>query len=90
MRHHSLRTNAPSSIYSLQTHGCIRLHPDDIKKLFESVDEGVRGEIIYEPLLTARVGNSAFIEVHPDIYGRNRTPCGLYVNGPRAMGFSMH
>src|SRR5207244_4257585 len=33
-------TNAPSSIYNLQTHGCIRLHPDDIEKLRKSAIKG--------------------------------------------------
>ena len=27
-------TIAPSSIYQFRTHGCIRLHPDDIAELF--------------------------------------------------------
>lgn len=67
-------TNAPTSIYSLQTHGCIRLHPDDIEKLFNAVDEGTKGRIIYEPVLMARQGTSIFLEVHPDVYGKGPDP----------------
>lgn len=33
-------TNAPSSIYSLATHGCIRLHSDDIEELFSRIEVG--------------------------------------------------
>ena len=42
-------TNAPSSIYQFQTHGCIRLHPDDIADLFARVAIGMPGEIVYAP-----------------------------------------
>jgi L,D-transpeptidase ErfK/SrfK len=62
-------TNAPASIYSLQTHGCLRLHPDDIEPLFSAVQVGTTGRIIYEPVLVALMGESIFIEVHPDGYG---------------------
>jgi L,D-transpeptidase ErfK/SrfK len=67
-------TNAPSSIYKLQTHGCIRLHPDDIEKLFASVEESATGRTIYEPVLIGRAGNSIFLEVHPDAYGKGPNP----------------
>jgi L,D-transpeptidase ErfK/SrfK len=67
-------TNAPTSIYSLQTHGCVRLHPDDIEKLFNAVDEGTSGRIIYTPVLLARQENSVFLEVHPDVYGKGPNP----------------
>jgi L,D-transpeptidase ErfK/SrfK len=61
-------TNSPASIYSLATHGCIRLHPDDIKTLFTQVSVGTKGRIIDEPLLMVRSGESIFLEVHPDLY----------------------
>ena len=63
-------TNAPLSIYRLATHGCMRLHPDDIEWLFDRVEIGWPGEIIYEPVLLAVVGSDVFIEAHPDVYGR--------------------
>jgi L,D-transpeptidase ErfK/SrfK len=34
-------TLAPASIYRFQSHGCIRLHPDDIAQLFSQVEVGV-------------------------------------------------
>lgn len=61
-------TNTPSSIYTLVTHGCIRLHPQHVERLFFKVDVGTRGRIIYEPLLMAHLGHSVFLEVHPDAY----------------------
>src|SRR5207249_3412534 len=67
-------TNVPSSIYSLQTHGCIRLHPDNIEELFASVDIGTTGRVIYEPVVVAKSGPSIFLEAHPDSYGRGPDP----------------
>jgi len=64
-------TNVPASIYGFRTHGCIRLHPDDIAALFQRVTIGTPVEIIYEPLLLAQdKDGTVLLEVHPDIYGR--------------------
>jgi L,D-transpeptidase ErfK/SrfK len=67
-------TNAPSSVYSLQTHGCLRLHPDDIEELFHKTEVGTKGQIIYEPVLMLVVGNLVFLEVHPDVYKLGPSP----------------
>lgn len=63
-------TNAPSSIYQVITHGCVRLHPDDIAALFDQVQVGTRGELRYQPLLVAIHGSDVFVEAHRDIYRR--------------------
>jgi L,D-transpeptidase ErfK/SrfK len=68
-------TNAPASIYHFQTHGCIRLHPDDIAGLFALVNVGTPGEIVYEPLLLSRDAEGRiWLEAHQDIYRRVRDP----------------
>jgi L,D-transpeptidase ErfK/SrfK len=61
-------TNAPSSIFRHTTHGCVRMHPDDIKSVFARVSPGARGRIIYEPVLLARTLDEIFLEAHPDVY----------------------
>lgn len=64
-------TNAPASIYGFRTHGCIRLHPDDIADLFARVSRGMAVQIVYEPVLLARGSDGGvFLEVNPDVYGR--------------------
>src|SRR5688500_1655473 len=63
-------TNAPASIYRVTTHGCVRLHPDDIAALFGQVTVGTRGVLLYAPVLMAVVGDDVFVEAHRDIYGR--------------------
>jgi L,D-transpeptidase ErfK/SrfK len=63
-------TIAPASIYQFQTHGCIRLHGDDIAAIFPDVHEGTEGRIVYQRLMVARLGERIFLEVHRDIYRR--------------------
>jgi len=62
-------TNKPMSIGKSVSHGCIRLYPEDILKVFEAVAVGDPGEFLYEPVKAAAVGPEVLLEVHPDVYG---------------------
>jgi L,D-transpeptidase ErfK/SrfK len=70
-------TIAPASIYNFQTHGCIRLHPDDIAAIFPDVRKGTPGRIIYQTLMVARLGERIFLEVHRDAYRKGPDPLAL-------------
>jgi L,D-transpeptidase ErfK/SrfK len=61
-------TNAPSSIYRFATHGCVRMHPDDVAALFARVTVDTPVEVVYEPALLAVQGGRILVEVHPDPY----------------------
>ena len=63
-------TNAPSSIYAFSSHGCIRLHPDDVADLFQRVSVGTAGVLIYEPVIIAEIDGRVWLEAHPDEYRR--------------------
>ena len=63
-------TNAPLSIFRHATHGCVRMHPDDIGGLYALVPLGARGRILYEPVLLAQTVEGIFLEAHPDVYRR--------------------
>lgn len=63
-------TNAPSSIFTFATHGCVRMATEDVEHLFELVQTGDNATFIYEPVLAARQGDDVFVEVHKDPYGR--------------------
>jgi L,D-transpeptidase ErfK/SrfK len=64
-------TIAPGSIYRFSTHGCIRLHPDDIADLFARVSVGTPVHIVYEPVLLASPdGKIVYVEAYPDVYRR--------------------
>ena len=73
-------TNEPRTIYRAVTHGCIRLHPDDVAALFADVQAGTRGESVYQSILMAVDGEEVFLEAHPDIYERASDSVG-FVNG---------
>lgn len=67
-------TNAPSSIYRYTTHGCVRLHPDDIAELFALVSTGDSGAVIYEPVLLGELEGRIVLEAHQDAYRRRPDP----------------
>lgn len=67
-------TIAPASVYHFQSHGCIRLHHDDIEQLFPRVGEGLVVKIIYVPVLMAEENGHVFIEINADIYSKAQPP----------------
>jgi L,D-transpeptidase ErfK/SrfK len=68
-------TIAPASIYHFQSHGCIRLHPDDVAELFERVMVGTPGRIIYQPVLLGLLDDGRILlEVHRDVYEKGIDP----------------
>lgn len=68
-------TIAPTSVYQFRSHGCIRLHPDDIAALFPLISDEQDGEIVYAPVLLARLDDGRiFLEVHRDIYKQGGDP----------------
>jgi len=64
-------TVAPASIYHFYTHGCIRLHPDDMAEIFSDVKPRIQGQLLYQRLMVAKVGKQVFLEVHRDIYRKD-------------------
>jgi L,D-transpeptidase ErfK/SrfK len=63
-------TNFPWAVGRLVTHGCIRLYPEDIDRLFKLVPAGTLVKIIYEPVKLGLLGGQVYVEVHKDIYNR--------------------
>ena len=62
-------TNAPQSIYRFGSHGCIRMHPDDIAAVFDRVAIGTRGVSVYQPILMAVMDGRVWLEANRDEYG---------------------
>lgn len=82
-------TIAPASIYHFQSHGCIRLHPDDIAELFDQVRIGTPGRLIYQPVLLAVVEDGRILlEVHRDIYRKGIDPAQTVRDLAEANGLS--
>lgn len=57
-------TNKPSSIGLHATNGCIRLYPEDVKKLYESTPVNTPVRILNQPYLVGKHKGVVYIEVH--------------------------
>jgi L,D-transpeptidase ErfK/SrfK len=66
-------TNNPLAVGMAVTHGCIRMYPEDIEKLFPLVSVGTKVWLINEPLKVARVEGQLWVEVHPPIDAQGQT-----------------
>ena len=63
-------TNAPSSIYRYASHGCIRMHPEDIAAVFDRIAVGTTGALVYQPILIGVIDGKVILEASPDPYNR--------------------
>ena len=57
-------TNKPASIGLRATNGCIRLYPEDIKKLFDNTPVKTPVNIVNQPYLVGQREGIVYIEVH--------------------------
>lgn len=62
-------TTRPVSINSYSSHGCIRVMPEHMERLFKAVTIPTAGEIIYRPVkVEVTAGGKVFLEVNRDSY----------------------
>jgi L,D-transpeptidase ErfK/SrfK len=59
-------TNKPWGVGRRVSHGCIRLYPEDIPRLFASVPNGVKVTIVRQPVKVGVKGGHVYIEAHKD------------------------
>ena len=57
-------TNKPASIGIRATNGCIRLYPEDIKRLFENTPLKTPVKIVNQPYLVGQRDGTVYLEVH--------------------------
>ena len=57
-------TNKPTSIGLRATNGCIRLYPEDIKRLFENTSVKTPVNIVNQPYLVGQRDGVVYMEVH--------------------------
>jgi L,D-transpeptidase ErfK/SrfK len=50
------------------SHGCIRLYPEDIERLFMKTPVGTPGSFVYQPVKFGWRGDALYVEVHDDLY----------------------
>lgn len=63
-------TNMPWGVGMQVSHGCVRLYPEDIARLFPMVPVGIEGEFSYQPVKVGSRDGHIFIEVHKDFYNQ--------------------
>jgi L,D-transpeptidase ErfK/SrfK len=59
-------TDQPYGVGRKASHGCLRLYPEDIPRLFELVPVKTRVTIVREPVKVGVRGGRVFVEVHDD------------------------
>lgn len=59
-------TNRPFAIGRRASHGCIRLYPEDIPKLFKIITVGTPVMITRQPVKAGVLGGKVYVEVHND------------------------
>ncbi len=75
-------TNKTYGVGMQVSHGCVRLYPEDIERLYGSVNVGSAGEFVYQPVKVGARGGRIYVEVHRDIY--TLTP-GLFSEAVRLL-----
>jgi hypothetical protein len=65
---------SPRCVGMQVSHGCVRLYPEDIERLFPLVPVGVPGEFTYQPVKAGVRDGAVYLEAHSDIYGHAPAP----------------
>lgn len=60
-------TNRPYGIGMRVTHGCIRLYPEDIERLFKEVPVGTPVRIVNQPHKSGWLGGVLYLETNPQL-----------------------
>jgi len=71
-------TDRPWGIGRRSSHGCLRLYPEDIVRLYQLVPKGMRVLIVKEPIKVAARGERVFVEAHQ--YGREEVSAGRAIH----------
>jgi len=78
-------TNAPWSVGKYTTHGCVRMRPDDIERLYRVVPNGTPVDVIDDPVKLARIADDMILlEAHPGPDERTATSVAQIVERVRA------
>ncbi len=62
-------TNVPWGVGMEVSHGCVRLYPEDIDRLYHHTSVGTPGRFVYQPIKYGWRGGWLYVEVHEDLYG---------------------
>jgi L,D-transpeptidase ErfK/SrfK len=60
-------TNQPYGVGLRVSHGCVRLYPEDIARLFPEVPEGTRVTIVNQPYVAGWRDGQLYLDAHPPL-----------------------
>lgn len=60
-------TDRPYGVGMRVTHGCVRMYPEDIERLFPQVAVGTPVNIVNQPVKVGWLRDTVFMEVHPPL-----------------------
>jgi L,D-transpeptidase ErfK/SrfK len=60
-------TNQPYGVGIRVSHGCVRLYPEDIARLFPEIPEGTTVTIVNQPYLAGWLNGQLYLEAHPPL-----------------------
>jgi L,D-transpeptidase ErfK/SrfK len=63
-------TDVPWGVGMNVSHGCVRLYPEDIERLYSKVRIGTPGRFVYQPVKFGWRGDALYVEVHDDLYAK--------------------
>ena len=58
-------TNKPYGVGRRVSHGCVRLYPEDIARLFGDIKVGTPVTVVDQPMKVAKMDGQLWIEIHP-------------------------
>lgn len=66
-------TNKPYGVGMRVSHGCIRMYPEDIERLFPQVKNGTVVYIVNQAIKVGWSENKLYIEVYPELEGKEQS-----------------
>lgn len=87
-------TNNPNGIGMRVTHGCVRMYPEDVERLYDIVPVGTPVHIVNQPVKAGWFAGTLFLEAHPgleeDGLGRDEMLQKAYQAVRRKLGHRTH
>ncbi len=71
-------TNKPFGVGMRVSHGCVRMYPEDIERLFPEIKVGLPVYIVNQPVKIGWKNKQIYIEVHPQLEGEELPYNELY------------
>ncbi len=62
-------TNKPFGVGMRVSHGCVRMYPEDIERLFPEIKVGTPVHIVNQPIKVGWLQGTLYIQVYPDLEG---------------------